>query len=267
MKLKINPKTLDRMDYQIAIPSYRRSDQITQKTLKTLAESAVPRDKITIFIVADEEALYKNACPDYNIVIGALGLVEQRRVIQEYYPINSYVVMMDDDITELYKPLTEKTKEKITDLPSCFNEMINKMIQEEVSICGIYPCNNFKFALGNQDVTTKFSYIVGALYIIKNTRDPDVQPKSSILEDRERTVLYYIKEKKTLRFNRICLKTKYFGVGGLDAVDRISKHTAEARQLCLQFPLYLRLKTCKTRLRKKEELVDCKCKRLSKNTQ
>jgi hypothetical protein len=237
------------------------------KTLKTLSDSGVPMDRITIFIVGDEEALYKNVCPGYKIVIGAVGLVEQRRIIQEHYPINSYVVMMDDDITELYKPLTEKTKQKITDLPSCFDEMIKKMIQEEVSICGIYPCDNLKFALGGEAVTTQFKYIVGALYIIKNTRDPDVQPKSSILEDRERSVLYYIKEKKTLRFNRICLKTKYFGVGGLDTADRISKHTAEARQLCLQFPMYLRLKTCKTRLRKKEELIDCKCKRLSKHTQ
>jgi len=252
------------MSFKVAVPSYRRSDVIMDKTLATLRRGGVALSDIYIFVVHDEQEAYERACPGYQVIVGLKGLIEQRSFIQGFFSEHDTIVMMDDDIDSLFRPLTEKTKEDISDLPGLFSQMVMRMTAEGVTICGIYPCNNLKFALHNPEITTKFNYLVGAFYIIKNTRDPSVQPISSILEDRERSVLYYLKEKKSLRFNWVCLKTKYFGRGGLESDDRITKHNSEAEALVKQFPEYLILKKMKTRLVKKQSLIDCKCRRLPK---
>jgi hypothetical protein len=232
------------------------------KTLATLRRGGVAISDIYVFVVDAEKELYQTACPGYQIIVGRLGLVQQRAFIQNFFSENDTIVMMDDDITEIYRPIDSKTKEQILDLPGLFHLMKIRMISEHVTICGVYPCNNLKFALGSPEVSNNFRYLVGAFYIIKNTRDPELQPESSILEDRERTVLYYLKEKKCLRFNWIGIKTKYFGKGGLESDDRITKHNAEANALVNKFPKFFMLKKTKTRLIKKQILIDCKCRRV-----
>lgn len=248
--------------FKVAVPSYKRSDVIMDKTLATLRRGGVAISDIYVFVVDGEKELYQAACPGYQIIVGLLGLVQQRAFIQGFFSENDTIVMMDDDLTEIYRPIDSKTKEQISDLPGLFHLMKMRMLSEHVTICGVYPCNNLKFALGSPEVSNNFRYLVGAFYMIKNTRDPDMQPISSILEDRERTVLYYLKEKKCLRFNWIGIKTKYFGKGGLESDDRITRHNAEAEALVKSFPKYFMLKKTKTRLVKKQVLIDCKCRRV-----
>lgn len=241
------------LKFVVTIPSYKRSDVIATKTLAVLQLGNVPVHDIYVFVVPEEEQAYKKACPNVQVIVGQPGLVNQRKFIQDFFDIGTYIVMMDDDITEIYKPVNLKTRESITDLPTLFQQMITRMKSEDVSICGIYPVDNLKFALGNSEFSTDFRYIVGALYLIQNLREVELQ-YGDALEDRERTVLYYLKERKTLRFNHICIKTKYFAPGGMLSTDRIKKHSEMAQELVRTYPEYLRLKETKN-------CLDAKCRK------
>ena len=241
-----------------AIPSYKRHDTIRDKTLATLQRGNVPLSNIYVFVVQEEEEAYRQACPGYQIQVGLLGLIQQRAFVQGFFDQDTYIVFCDDDIQEIFRPIDSKTKEPITDIPGLISQMKVRMISESVTICGVYPCNNLKFALGNPEITTDFRYIVGAFYLIRNLRMPECQldvgdPASH--EDKIRTIKYYQKEGKILRYNRVQIKTKYFGKGGLDSPDRLSKHKSEAEALCLRFPEYLRLQ-------KTSKMTDCKCKKI-----
>ena len=134
------------MTFKVAIPSYKRSDVIMDKTLATLRRGGVALSDIYVFVVHDEQEAYERACPGYQIVVGLKGKVEQIGFIQGFFSEGSYIVMMDDDITEIYKPLTEKTKEVNNNLIELFSSMICHMQIEGVTICGCYPVDNIKFA-------------------------------------------------------------------------------------------------------------------------
>jgi len=85
----------------IAIPSYQRPIALREKTLRVLAEHGIAKHQIDIFVVSTEEAEYKEALgSDYNIVVGELGLVEQKRFIEHYYPEGHHIVFLDDDIIQ-----------------------------------------------------------------------------------------------------------------------------------------------------------------------
>jgi len=241
-----------------AIPSYKRHDTIRDKTLATLQRGNVPLSDIYVFVVQEEEEAYRQACPGYQIQVGLLGLVQQRAFVQGFFDQDMYIVFCDDDIAKLNKVLDEKTSEEITDIPSLISQMICRMISEHVSIAGIYPCDNKKFSLGNPEVSTRFAYLVGAMYLIKNLRMPEVQLEPSdpgSHEDKIRTIKYYQKEGKTLRFNWVQIKTSYFAKGGLDSPDRLTKHKSEAEALVTRFPQYLRLAQT-------SKMTDAKFKRL-----
>jgi len=247
------------MTYRIAIPSYKRHEIIRDKTLATLQRGNVPLANIYVFVVQEEEEAYRKACPEYQIIVGLLGLVQQRAFIQNFFSEHDTIVMMDDDIEQIYRPVNSKTKEQISDLPGLFHLMNLRMKSEGVSICGIYPCSNLKFALGNPEITTDFRYLVGAFYLIHNLKLPEVQLELSdeSHEDKIRTIKYYQKEKKCLRYNWVQIKTKYFAKGGLDSPNRLKQHAIDAEALCLRFPLHLRLQ--KTR-----KMTDAKFRRVKK---
>jgi len=236
--------------FKVAIPSYRRSDVIADKTLATLRRGGVALSDIYIFVVDDEQEAYEKACPGYQVIVGLKGVIEQRNFILDYFPLDTNIVMMDDDVTQVYQCLSEKTKEEIVDLPSLFCRMIIQMNVEKVTICGCYPVDNIKFAFANKEITTDFRYLIGVLTIIKNKKDSQllVAPSDSAShEDKIRTLYYYKKEGKTLRFNHICFKTKYFAKGGQCALDsnRLERHSQQSEELCKKFPEFFRIKKSK----------------------
>ena len=216
------------------------------KTLATLRRGGVALSDIYIFVVDDEQEEYKKACPGYQIISGLLGLIQQKAFIQGFFSQDTYILFCDDDITKLSRVLDAKTSEEILDIPGLISQMIMRMTAEHVSICGIYPCDNKKFALGNPEVSTRFAFLIGVMYLIRNLRMPEVQLDVSdpaSYDDKIRTIKYYQKEGKTLRYNWILIKTKYFAKGGLCSAipDRLSKRKSETEALVTRFPQYLRL--------------------------
>ena len=92
-------------NYVIAIPSYNRPDTIQVKTLAVLNRHHIDPKRITIFVANQQQyKLYKSTLPTFlynNIVIGLLGLKNQRNFINSYYPEGMHIVEMDDDITKI----------------------------------------------------------------------------------------------------------------------------------------------------------------------
>jgi hypothetical protein len=75
---------------RIAIPTYKRSDSIASRTLKFLKSVAYPKDLIYLFVVAEEEELYKKLPADLygQIVLGPVGLCAMRNRISEFFEVN-----------------------------------------------------------------------------------------------------------------------------------------------------------------------------------
>jgi hypothetical protein len=239
--------------YHIAIPSYNRSEVIGSKSLATLEKYNIPKDKITIFVVREQFVAYKKACPGYQIVIGVKGLVEQREFIEHWFPLDSNILFMDDDISDLFFYSDAKTRQPLSNLNQFISDGFLKASEIGATLWGIYPVDNCMFASKSEEISDGLSYIVGAFYGQKNTMDIRLNGYGTV-EDRERTILRYLRDGKVLRFNRIGLRTKYFAPGGLMSDDRQKIHQMASEALIQKYPNLLRLKT------RKNGYVDCQIK-------
>lgn len=112
------------MKFIVAIPSFKRSETISQKTLKVLKKYKFPIKRIYIFVANQEEkeiyskALNTSSTQHYNIVVGKLGLANQRNFIRNYFPEKAQILSMDDDIEEinyLVEPSTTNQLPEITE--------------------------------------------------------------------------------------------------------------------------------------------------------
>ena len=74
--------------YVIAIPSYKRSLMLKEKTLSMLQKNNIGSQKIYIFVANDKQAYeYKLVIPKnmyHKIIVGELGLKNQRNFISKY---------------------------------------------------------------------------------------------------------------------------------------------------------------------------------------
>jgi hypothetical protein len=237
--------------WSIAIPSYNRSDVIASKTLKTL--ECIDRNKITIFVVPEELDLYRQKCPGYQIIPGVKGLVAQREFIENWYPLDSNILFMDDDVSDLFFYTDEKTRQPIENLSQFISDGFLRASEIGATLWGIYPVDNCMFAYKSKEISDGLSYIVGAFYGQKNTRDIKLETGDGV-EDRERTILRFLRDSRVLRFNRYGLKTKYFAPGGMMSNERQKIHQIASEALVQKYPALLRLKT------RKNGYVDCQIK-------
>ncbi len=101
--------------YIIVIPSYNRVDIIQVKTLALLRRHGISSTKINIFVANQEEYdLYNKTINKqlYNkLIIGVIGLKNQRNFIMKYYPEGTHIVHMDDDLDNIVElVITKKNK-------------------------------------------------------------------------------------------------------------------------------------------------------------
>lgn len=187
------------------------------KTLKTLQENRIPREKIYIFVIEEEYEKYKEFIESsYKIVVGKKGLVPQREFAEEYFGEGQEIVFMDDDIEEVFLNHSSLFKGKTLDY--FFKYAFKTCKEEQSSIWGVYPVNN-PFYLKGAEITIDLKYIVGALYGIINRPHNkklklELTRENGQKEDVERTLKYYILDGKVVRFNRVSFKTKYYGSNG-----------------------------------------------------
>ena len=103
------------MSYVVAIPSYNRADSIVDKTLSYLLKGGVSSSKISIFVAnKSQEKMYKSAIPETmysEIVVGKLGIANQRKFISKWFDEGQYIISIDDDVEELQ--ILSKSGEKL----------------------------------------------------------------------------------------------------------------------------------------------------------
>jgi len=226
-------------NYVVAIPTYNRSDVIANKTLKTLIEGNVSKNRIYLFVANKSQyKLYEDALPKtmYNkIIIGKIGITNQRNFISSFFPENQYIVSADDDIEELLLAKGPDKLVKIKNVNDFFNEAYKILKKEKLFIWGIYPVRNAFFM--KPTITTDLRFIIGVLFGYINRHDTKLRPspQSETKEDYEQSILYYKMDGGVVRFNYITAKTKFHAEGGL-GTDRHERNKNAAEYLKKKYP-------------------------------
>lgn len=248
------------------IPSLSRVNTLLNKSLYLLIHTyqVSPQD-IYVFVVKEELADYQNKIlslyPDIHICVGPLGLHHMRNHIRLYFPENTKLVCLDDDIQEL-RVMKEDTS--ILDLKSCkryplfpltkeafhvfINDAFTTLEQNHLHFFGIYAVRNGYFMKSLPDISTHLRFCVGAFWGCINQHSESLQLHLEEKEDVERTLRYFLQDKGVLRFNKICPITRYYKEkGGMQArnIDRLETSKTACQYLLTTFPEHCKLYTSK----------------------
>jgi hypothetical protein len=260
-----------KQEYVVAIPTYHRSDIIGKKTLATLIRGKVPLEKIHLFVANDsEKAAYRNTLqieyPHYplkNIHVGVKGITAQRRFISQYFPAQTPIVSLDDDVEQVYqlagyRPFsssanTQKRKTqrhvsqnkenqrmvKLMNLDTFFQRAFEYTLKHALAIWGVYPVNNPFFM--QPKTTTDLRFLIGGFYgYINRPTAPDLRVTVPIKEDFENTLLHFKKDGGVVRFNGISYKSKNYSSGGLEKAEARLESNRKASQILLKkYPEYV----------------------------
>ena len=215
----------------IAIPSYKRSKIISKKTLRFLNQCKYPSDLITIFVANQEEAAnYRADIPSNlygQIIIGVLGLIEQRKFISDYYKEDEIIAQMDDDVVKIVSPYL--TFKQILQ-KACIELTLNKS-----GLWGVMPNDDTrKFSDIN---TMHLTHILGSFFICRNHRN--LITTTSEKEDYERSILYFKKYNCVHRYKGAGVRTNYAKtLGGLQQEGRLGRMAEEVKYLSEKYSAY-----------------------------
>lgn len=225
-------------NYVVAVPTYNRPDVVGKKTLTTLKLGGVSADAIYLFVAnRTQEKLYESTVPKElygKIVVGKIGIANQRKFICKYFPENKYIVSIDDDV-EAIETLRGDKLAKIRDIHGFFMDAYQLLRKEGLYIWGIYPVRNPFFM--HKGYSTDLKFIIGVLrgFINRHSKRLEPSAKSEGKEDYEQSILYYKADGGVLRFNEITTKTKFNSEGGLGK-DRFEMNRLAAEYLQRTYP-------------------------------
>ena len=204
--------------YRVAIATYKRYTELGDKTLKTLSDNNIDKSIIDIFVNNEEELeLYKPLYPDYNMIVGKLGMKEIREFIFDYYENGSNVFCMDDDITSFRMKNASKTL-PIDNLNNHIEKGFNLCKEHNTCLFGVSPTDNGYFM--KYEHSTHLGFCVGWCFGVVIDKEC-LKLNVAQYEDYERTIKIYKKYGSVIRLNNICAKTR-MGVnkGGMNIGDR-----------------------------------------------
>jgi len=226
------------VNYVVAIPTYNRYDVLEHKTLKTLMEGGVSKNRIYLFVANQEQyRFYEEAIPKsmYKaIVIGKKGITNQRIFIANYFDEGQYVISMDDDVEE-FQMLRGDKLVKLGNVAGFFENAYKLLKTNKLYIWGIYPVRN-PFFMYNE-ITMDLRFLIGVTFGFITRHDRRLRPSinAETKEDYEQTILYYKMDGGVLRFNNITTKTKFNAPGGL-GTDRYERNKSAAEYLFKTYP-------------------------------
>jgi hypothetical protein len=221
-------------DYVVAIPSYKRQNELINKSLKTLKAGGVSANRIHIFVANNEERdIYEKEVPKElygKIVVGVKGITAQRKFIVKYFPENKYIVSIDDDVEQIEKMDGPTKLVKIKNVDKFFRDGYDALKKHGLYIWGIYPVRNPFFM--KPKVSTDLKFIIGVLRGFINRHSKDLEPSegAETKEDYEQSILYFKKYGGVLRYNNVTTKTKFNAPGGL-GTDRHERNKSAAEYL------------------------------------
>ena len=217
----------------IAIPSYKRSDVIGDKTLKFLHTSGYPASRIHIFVADDEEyKKYQDALDEDlygEIIMGVKGLKDQRNFITSFYKEDEIIIQMDDDVKGIRCDLPFLT---LVDLGLASLEYRN------AGLWGVMPNDD---ARRFKDATTKhLTHILGSFFMMRNHKN--IEMTYTEKEDMERSILYFRRYGQVLRYQNAGVCTTYGkGQGGLQMPGRDERIKSEILRFQTEYPDYINI--------------------------
>jgi hypothetical protein len=225
------------MDFVVAICSHNRHEAIKAKTLRMLDDFLYPHHNIYIFVALAEFEVYKKSLEkdDYgrvHLIIGELGLAEQRRCVTEFFDQGQKILLLDDDIQKFMRIDTNET----------FEHMVMRGFtaceKYKAHLWGFYPCANKGWL--KESVTVGLVFIYGCAYGLINCKDTNVT--MSIKEDTERSILFFKRDSCVVRLNDCAPVQKYLkNPGGLSDVRTYAKEEEACILLQESYPHLCRI--------------------------
>jgi len=219
---------------EVCIPSYQRPHIISCYTLMFLYRQNYPVDKITIFVASEyEKGLYEEQVPRTlygKIVVGVLGIRQQRNFITDYYPEGTLLLCLDDDVKDI----------KFLDPTYTFDNLVNYGVTclETSGLFGIMPNSDGRKL--NIHTTYHLAFILGSFHIRRNHKDIRITVPDK--DDFEMTILYFKKYKSVVRFQGAGVCTRYGKTeGGLQQQDRNIKQQIAISYLVGTYPEYVKI--------------------------
>lgn len=194
---------------QFAIPSSNRTDLLAKTTLSLLDTHNIDYDSITIFCPSNQTTMYEAHFPDVNVVgCPEKGIGRTRTFIRKFYPVGTRVIMIDDDIKDICSIESRFHQSSLIDY---FDECFNIMVEESVRFAGFCPYDNEFYMKEGYSLNPKYT---GGHLILEIIRENPIEVYINHFEDYVANALYYLMDKKLLRFNGTYVKTKYFNPKG-----------------------------------------------------
>jgi hypothetical protein len=223
------------MEYILVCPTYNRIETFACKTYALLKRTNAPLPELWINECEDLDT-YKQRFPELKIHKGGSNIGEKRNMIQEYYPLNTKLIFIDDDIRDIVVKTGAKTKKSLKDFNTLVEYGFQVAIQNNSTIWGVYPIDNPLWM--KYEIKTQLCMIIGTLFGVVNQR---VFVQSKYAVDLDLSLKYYIAQKKLLRLEFIGLKTKcYTEPGGLQTdINREEGSRLSKINLLQEYPDYI----------------------------
>ena len=111
----------------------------------------------------------------------------------------------------------------------------------KVNLWGTYPMVNAMFM--NNNISFDLQFIIGSFFGFVNTHDSSVMVTMNSKDDYERSIKFYIRDGKVVRFNRIGAEHDFGKLsGGIQAImtkeEREKKNVAEVMELVNRYPMF-----------------------------
>ena len=228
----------------ICIPSYQRPDLITVLTLHYLHMQNYPSSRIFIFVASEAEgAQYALQVPRHlytQIIVGVLGLKEQRNFISNYFPENQILIHLDDDVRRI----------KMLDQQMTFLDLVRQGLAELDAGCGLFGVLPNSDLRRMQNRTTRhLTHILGSFFMCRNHKALVINTTEK--EDFERSILYFKRYGAVSRFQGAGVDTAYTkNAGGLQTdPNRRASMMSGISYLMLNYKEF-----CKTVIKKDNKL-------------
>lgn len=237
------------MDYQIAVPSYKRPHFLVSQTIQTLKGLGSDLSNVTVFVANPEEkAIYTAASQtvglSLNIVVGVPGLLAQRVWYNtQYYSSDTKILNLDDDIAGLFQKTPDN---KVVPYSGTLDEMVRAGFEtcdeHGARLWGIAAALNGYFL--KNTTTVGLRYVCGIFH--GSYAGDDVlcggdRVQESSGEDFETTLRSFKKYGKVVRLDGYAPKTKYFAEGGIQAEiggksERDADHSRALESIASRYP-------------------------------
>lgn len=228
------------MKFIVTIPTYERPLILAKRSLTTLQRGGISSKDIVIFVADKAQKDLYFCALDFDsyaeIIIAEKGIAPARNFISRHFSAGQALLQMDDDVLGIFEAKNEKDLAEVTDLAGFFSSCFDRCVAEGARLWGFYPMLN-PFYMKGTEVTTTLRPVIGVTHGIIN--EPSFQLTRRAKEDLERTLLFFEKDGKVVRFNRFASKqTARTLPGGLQTPggrDAASEQ-ADVDYLCQRFP-------------------------------